>query len=245
MDSWSFWLIGAVSIMVARWLPVVAWRSLAGRPDKPELAWPCDQCKGERMGEQDFLQWNPCCRKKVSALQTGVQAVAGLSIWVFSVERGVTVETWIHLFLFWYLIILSLTDYWAGLIPNLFTFSGVILFFLLRMIFHPQPFTNYLLAFLCALGGLLIIGRISGGLGGGDAKLLAMAAWVIGWPHVLTAFWLATASACLYIGWRALRRQPIKAGQPFPFGPHLALGIYFACLWGDRLLYWYLSFVPI
>ncbi|SEN34191.1 prepilin peptidase [Lihuaxuella thermophila] len=242
MDSWLFWLIGVVGILIARWLPVIAWLSLAGRPDKPELAgWPCSTCKGEREDHWHFFQWNSCCRDKASGLQTGVQAVAGLSIWLFTAERGVNVEAWIHLLLFWFLIIVTLTDYWSGLIPNLFTYSGMVLFFLLRMVFHPQPFIHYLLASLSAFAGLFILGRVTGGLGGGDAKLLAMAAWVIGWPHVATAFWLAIASACLYIGWKALRRQPLRAGQPFPFGPHLALGVYVASLWGDCLLDWYLS----
>ncbi|MBA4496147.1 prepilin peptidase [Paenactinomyces guangxiensis] len=243
MFNWETGLLVAVSVIVARWLPPIARWSLARRADPSDFkGWLCDRCDGLSLSSRKI---NRCsrCRRRLSVLQTGVQAVAGLAAMPVVMQRGATVEAWIHLLLIWLLILLSLTDLWTGLIPNCFTYTGIIVFFLFRIAFHPQPFTKYLLAFLVALGGLLFVGWVTEGLGGGDAKLLAMSAWVIGWPHVLVAFWLASFTACLYIGWKALRGQALGWKQALPLGPHLAVGVYIACLWGDHLLDWYLTWL--
>ena len=65
------------------------------------------------------------------------------------------------------------------------------------------------------------------GLGRGDAKLLAAAgAWCGGWLLPLIVL-VGALSALVAIGAIALiRRQSPDAGQPFPFGPWLALGFF-------------------
>src|SRR5581483_10260405 len=91
--------------------------------------------------------------------------------------------------------------------------------------------------------GFMIISRITRGLGGGDVKLLAMSAWLIDFSHLLIAFFLATAIGTAYIGWRWIRHRPIRFGEPFPFAPHLACGIFITYTWGDPLLHWYMTWL--
>lgn len=222
MHSWQEWLVAAGSAWVSRGLPVVAWWTL------------CLRNEGLITAEKEEE-----IRHKLRIYQLIVSLIAGVAAFIFLFQWGFSVETIIALHLLWFLLLLSLTDLWARVIPNLFTYSGILLFLFMRLLEYPQPITHYLLSFVVALGGCWLIGWVTGGLGGGDAKLLAMSAWVIGWPHVLTAFWFATFSASFYIGWRWLRGQGIGWGEPFPFGPHLSLGILAAHIWGERLFEWY------
>ncbi len=148
---------------------------------------------------------------------------------------GAGLEGWLAIVLIWLLLVIALTDIWFFIIPNFITYNGFFLFMLIRFFFDRLPVYNYLLAVTAITIVLSLVCRISNGLGLGDVKLMAMAAWVIGWPHVFMAVWLASASSLIYAavrvksqGWKSLR-------NPIPFGPHLGMGIVLALLGGDFL----------
>jgi prepilin signal peptidase PulO-like enzyme (type II secretory pathway) len=131
------------------------------------------------------------------------------------------------------LILLSLTDLKAMLVPNLFTYSGIALFAAVRLWVHPMPYANYLWASLLAYICCLMIGKWTNGMGLGDAKLLAMSGWVVGWPDIFLAFWIATWSALLYAVCNSLLLRRKNWRDPIPFAPHLAIGVLAALLWGE------------
>ncbi|MBH8606792.1 A24 family peptidase [Thermoactinomyces sp. CICC 10521] len=170
---------------------------------------------------------------------------AGFSLfftWLVGIREGTSAEGWVSLVLMWLLILLSLTDLQAMVLPNLFTYSGTVLFAAVRIWVHPMPYGNYLcasaLAYLCCL----IISKCTGGMGMGDAKLLAMSGWVVGWPEIFLAFWLATWSALFCAVCHALLFKRRSWGDPLPFAPHLAIGVIIALLWGDGWIHFLLSF---
>ena len=69
------------------------------------------------------------------------------------------------------------------------------------------------------------------GIGGGDIKLMAAAGLLLGWKEILLA---------LVIGSVAGSVIHLKKDRVLAFGPYLALGIFFAMLYGNAIITWYL-----
>lgn len=69
--------------------------------------------------------------------------------------------------------------------------------------------------------------RGEAGLGEGDAKLLAIAGWWLGYEGLPGCLLVAVLSALASAAFVA-RDQPLGLRQPIPFGPHLALGLWLA-----------------
>ena len=74
-------------------------------------------------------------------------------------------------------------------------------------------------------------------LGGGDIKLLAVAAFYLGPSGILPAMLIACAGGLICA---LIRRRGGKSG-PFPFGPWIALGTALMLLYGTALLLFYTS----
>lgn len=133
---------------------------------------------------------------------------------------------WLYLLLF-----VALTDYWVGLIPNLCSYSLLLVGLLFVLLYHPQQFgTVAIRVSLCFLI-LSTIASWTASLGGGDVKLITSAATVLSLKWLCFALWLASIHALIWllIGW--LRGQPISRKIKIAFAPHLAVGFYIALLW--------------
>jgi leader peptidase (prepilin peptidase)/N-methyltransferase len=72
--------------------------------------------------------------------------------------------------------------------------------------------------------------RGKAGLGLGDAKLAACAGAWLGWRALPIWVLAACALAFAWIAVRALRRRPAALGEPFAFGPMLALALWLCWL---------------
>lgn len=135
------------------------------------------------------------------------------------------------------LLLIAMTDYWFGLIPNIFTYPAIIALCIARWWIQPTLSFNYFFAML--LGGLsvFLIAVLTKAIGIGDAKLVGLGGLMVGLPDILLAFWLATISGTIYIVWRWVIGRNIKRKEPFPFGPHLAVGIAITYLYSDPIFW--------
>ncbi len=234
-----FFLLG---VILGWFLPGFALYLLHNKPTKLTLY--CKACQVDRRQGQLSPAFPPQCEVcgthlspsfVTSALLTGL--IYG-TLWMVI---GWTGEFIIALILVPVLLIAWMTDQWCRLILDRVTIPSAILFLLLRLWIREEVWVNYLFAFLFGGGVLLFLGWISrGGMGGGDAKLLAMGGAALGFPDVLTAFGLAVFSGGLWsLILLVTRRADYK--EAIPFGFHLAIGIFVAFLWSETLVKWYLS----
>lgn len=194
--------------------------------------WVCDLARwiGARKLAKQILP-SACSKTFLRALMIGVSILLALGIqW----RLGTGLEGWLAIVLIWLLLIITLTDMWFFIIPNFITYNGFILFMLIRLFFDRMVY-HYLLATAAITIVLFLVSRFSNGLGLGDVKLMAMAAWVIGWPHVFLAVWLAAVSSLIYAAGRVKCRGWQSLRYPIPFGPHLGMGIVLTLLCGDFL----------
>jgi leader peptidase (prepilin peptidase)/N-methyltransferase len=139
------------------------------------------------------------------------------------------------------LIVITGIDLDHQIIPDVITFPGIAVGFLLSLLPGGVSWLEALIGI--ALGGaifFLIIVASRGGMGGGDMKLGAMLGAFLGWKLALVGFMIAAlvggvvAIALLLVG-RKGRKDPV------PFGPFLALGGLLSLLWGREILAWYLG----
>lgn len=147
-----------------------------------------------------------------------------------------TPEYFLALFCLLILLMISVTDQWFGIIPNRLSYPSIGVLLVIRWVIQSSPLSGYYVAMLIGGGSLFLLAYLTRGMGIGDAKLFALGGLIVGWPHIWLALWLATISGTSYLFFRFIIKQPIGRKTPFPFGPHLALGIYIAYLYGDALL---------
>ena len=96
---------------------------------------------------------------------------------------------------------------------------------------------------LFAVSGLFfIIALVTGGraMGGGDIKLMAAAGFALGWKNVLLALLVPGFTGTLYLIFsNTLKKENMK--KEVPFGPHLAIGIFVALMFGNQMINWYMG----
>ncbi len=135
------------------------------------------------------------------------------------------------------LIITAFTDLETGLIPDIVTYPGMIIGFLLS--FWTLGWQSSLAGAL-AFGGMLFLGGFfsGGGMGGGDVKLGALIGAFMGLKMGLIAFLI---SALLGGAWALylvmLGRADLQTS--IRFGPFLALAGAATWMFGQRLMYFY------
>lgn len=146
------------------------------------------------------------------------------------------VEFYLFVPCIWILFLIALTDYWFGLIPNIFTYPSIVALGIARWWTDSVGSYDYFLAML--LGGISVylIAIVTRGIGIGDAKLVALGGLLVGFPDIFFAFWLATVSGMVFIVWRWALGRKIRRKEPIPFGPHLVVGILFTHLYMDLVL---------
>lgn len=211
-----------------------------------------------------FLARNKCpnCGKPVPVHILLVEIGTGLLLAYLFWKYNFSWELSVLIIYCLLLLILLVTDIEQMLIPNVVTYPGFIIVFLISlsiMLLNVKPhwfftfpasgvFTltyNYLINIV--LGGLtgfillLLVVIISrGGMAFGDVKLAALIGMMTGFPIGLVALFIGIIGGGLVAGILLLTRRRGRK-DPMPFGPFLCLGGITALLWGRDILAWYLS----
>jgi len=199
-------------------IPVLSWLLLRGR---------CRHC-------QSRIAWRYPLLEMLMGLSW-----AGLA-WHF----GPAPELAMALALFFLLWVLSFIDLETGLLPDVLTLPGIALGLAFSWWLGDWrgavigAIAGYALFWLVNRLFLLLSGRE--GMGYGDFKLLAMLGAFLGWQAlpfiILVSSVIGVVIGTLFLwlsrrGWRA----------EIPFGPYLAGAGMIWLLWGDTILYWYLT----
>ena len=104
----------------------------------------------------------------------------------------------------------------------------------------PLPIVEHVIGFFTISVLLYVIAYLTGGIGGGDVKLMAVSGLLLGYKASLVAFFVAVVLGGIVAIVLLVTKQK-KRGSQMAFGPFLCLGIYFAYLYGNQLFNWYLA----
>lgn len=249
--EWPFLVLsGVVGAVLGSFLNVCIYRM----PRDVSVVFPPSACPacGERIRPYDnvpILGWlwlrGRCrnCHARIAARYPLVEALfAGVLIFL-AWRYGLSWQLPVAAYFAGAMIVVTLIDLDAGIIPDSITLPGTVLGLAASLI---TPITFLDSAIGAALGFFLLLGiawgyqRLTGeeGMGGGDIKFAAMLGAFLGWSGLLLTIFLASlAGTVAGIGIMILRRGGRKT--PLPFGTFLAPAALAILLWGHDLLMWY------
>jgi leader peptidase (prepilin peptidase)/N-methyltransferase len=181
------------------------------------------------------------CKQSVSGLYLIAEAVTGvLFLWIY-LRFGLTLEGLVGLILVSLAVIISISDLKYMLIPNKILLFFLPLVLIVRLFFPLHTLWNHLIG--AVIGGLIILLIFiftRGGMGLGDAKLFFICGWIVGFPNILLALFIACLIGTL-VGGILLILKIVKRKQPIPFGPFLALGTILTYGYGSDMVQFYLA----
>lgn len=179
------------------------------------------------------------CKSPISKRYPIIESLTGISYVLVYLVFGLTYQTLIGIILASILIIITMID--IDTLEILDRFQIMLLVLALGNLFvTPLPFVDHLIGFFSISILFYIIAYISGGIGGGDIKLIAIAGLLLGYKATLVAFFIASilgGSVAIYL----LATKQKERKSMIAFGPYLCIGIYFAYLYGNQIFSWYLS----
>lgn len=200
-------------------IPVLSWLLLRGR---------CRHC-----GASISLQY------PLIELVVGLGWAAALLVW------GLTPRAIAGAVLGTILLGIAVTDARHYIIPDEFTWGGLILGLILALVAGGGPglvrallgaAAGFALLYFVAFVGQLMFKEEA--MGGGDIKMMAMVGAFLGWQGVLLTVFLGALLGTLVFVPLTLRRK-----RHVPFGVFLAMGAAATFVAGDAMLAWYTAFL--
>jgi len=184
------------------------------------------------------------CGAPISIQYPIIEAVAGL-LWIGSVLLyGPGVHALAAAVLGTLLIGIAITDARHFIIPDEFTWGGVVLGLALSLAGGAPGFVNALIGAATGFGLLWIVAQAGHwafkeeAMGGGDIKMMAMVGSFVGWKGVLVTLLLGALLGSIVFVPLSFRRKRLV-----PFGVFLAVGAAVTFVFQDAILSWYGQFL--
>jgi leader peptidase (prepilin peptidase) / N-methyltransferase len=184
------------------------------------------------------------CHKPISMQYPLIEALVGLLFGAAVFAYGPTLHA-VGAALFGTLLLgIAITDARHYIIPDEFTWGGLVIGLLLALGGGVDGFLQALLGAAVGFVLLWLVGMAGTwvfkeeAMGGGDVKMMAMVGSFVGWQGVLlTVFAGAALGSLIFIP------LSIKKKRLVPFGVFLAVGAVVAFVFGDSIIAWYGHFL--
>ena len=186
------------------------------------------------------------CRKKIPQRLIVVEVLSGITfacLTALVMSQSISFMSAIFLaIILWSFIGIFFADIQYGIIPDLLIIISTIASSAFLFEKHASM-TNHLYAGLGAFMFFLVLFVVTKGrgMGFGDVKLSFALGFLLGFPSIIVALYVAfltgaTVSIILVI-WRKLR----FFGSTIPFGPFLIAGAIISLFWGEKILQIFLT----
>jgi leader peptidase (prepilin peptidase)/N-methyltransferase len=212
----------------------------------------CPRC-GQRIAWYDnipvvsWLVLHGKCRKcgnPISRQYPLIEALVGL-LWVAAVLAwGVSVHALAGALLGTILLGIGITDARHYLIPDEYTWGGLVIGLAASLVGGWQGFLQAVIGAAAGFALLYVVG-VGGkwmfkeeAMGGGDIKMMAMVGSFVGWKGVLLTIFSGALLGTLIFVPLSLRKKRLV-----PFGVFLAVGAAVTFVWGDAIIEWYRRFL--
>lgn len=180
------------------------------------------------------------CKQKISLRYPLVETFTGLIAVLCYLQYGYSFKLVTAFAVAAILIAISLIDLDTMTIPNGLLIAMIVPAAAAVFAFPETGILSRLIGFFAvSLPLLLLTLCIRGSFGGGDIKLMAVGGFLLGWKNTILAGFIGIllggiAAVILLVSRKKGRKEHMA------FGPYLAVGIFVALLYGDRLIGWYL-----
>jgi len=197
------------------------------------------------------------CGRKISWIYPAVEFASGvliLLVWLVFIRGGklalMGLSDWQEvvyisgiIILLWFLLFIFVYDWQYYLILDEISIPAIVVAVGWQLSIDWSWFNllNILLAAVVGGGFFLIQFLLSRGrwIGGGDIRLGFLMGFILGWPQVLVALFLAyVGGAVVALAMVAVGKK--KWGEKIPFGTFLVPAIIISLFWADKIIDWYL-----
>jgi len=173
------------------------------------------------------------CKKKISPQYIIAELITIIYFLYVYYLFGITITTLLFFILGLSFVIIFFIDLKHYIIPNVLTFSLMIIGFLKSFDPNLNPiFPNFINSLIGGIFGYLIIWSIiyfykqvrnKEGMGLGDAKLLSAIGFWFGWISIPFVIFLSSIIALLFVI-PSLMKKSKKLSSQIPFGPYIIIG---------------------
>jgi leader peptidase (prepilin peptidase) / N-methyltransferase len=184
------------------------------------------------------------CHQPISKQYPLIEALVGVLFGVSLLAYGMTLQA-VGAALFGTLLLgIAITDARHYLIPDEFTWGGLVIGLLLALGGGVAGFLEALLGAVVGFVLLWLVGMAGAwvfkeeAMGGGDIKMMAMVGSFVGWRGVLLTVFAGAALGSLIFVPLSLKKKRLV-----PFGVFLAVGAAAAFVFGDAIIAWYGHFL--
>lgn len=185
------------------------------------------------------------CRASISPRYPVVEALTAVVFVLLALRYGPGPGLAPALLFAWIMILVTLVDFDARIIPDAVTLTGTAVGLLLAALPGPPSLVD---AMIGAAGGLVLLWgiawayeRVTGkeGMGGGDIKFAALLGAFLGWQGLLLTLFLASVGGAVLGGVLIMSRKGSR-NTSLPFGSFLAPAGLCVYVFGSEILGWYL-----
>jgi leader peptidase (prepilin peptidase)/N-methyltransferase len=184
------------------------------------------------------------CHKPISRQYPLIEALVGALFGVSLVVYGISLQA-VAAALFGTLLLgIAITDARHYIIPDEFTWGGLVLGLLLSLGGGVPGFLQALLGAVVGFVLLWLVGQVGAwvfkeeAMGGGDVKMMAMVGSFVGWHGVLITVFAGAALGSLIFVPLSLKKKRLV-----PFGVFLAVGAAVTFVFGHAIVAWYGHFL--
>jgi len=184
------------------------------------------------------------CHKPISKQYPLIEALVGVLFGASVLAYGTTLHAVAAALFGTILLGIAITDARHYIIPDEFTWGGLVIGLLLALGGGVPGFLQALLGAAVGFVLLWLVGMAGTwvfkeeAMGGGDVKMMAMVGSFVGWHGVLlTVFAGAALGSVIFIP------LSIRKKRLVPFGVFLAVGAVVAFVFGDAIIAWYGHFL--
>ncbi|MEW6409594.1 MAG: prepilin peptidase [Nitrospirota bacterium] len=181
------------------------------------------------------------CNQAISPVYPTVELLNGICyVIIASIFRPA--EAVIYCIFISALIVITFIDLKHWIIPDRITLPGIAVGLVTASTILPVGFKSSIIG--AVLGGTLfyLIAVFSGGMGGGDVKLITMIGAFLGWKGMLITIFVGSLIGAV-VGISLMIFKGFGRKSPIPFGPFLSLGAIIALFFSDRIVRLYLHLV--
>ena len=184
------------------------------------------------------------CHKPISAQYPLIEALVGVLFGAAVLAYGPTLHALAAALFGAILLGIAITDARHYIIPDEFTWGGLVIGLLLSL---GGGVDGFLFALLGAAVGFLLLWLVGvagswvfkeDAMGGGDVKMMAMVGSFVGWHGVLITVFAGAALGSLIFVPLSLKKKRLV-----PFGVFLAVGAAVAFVFGEAIVTWYGHFL--
>ncbi len=185
------------------------------------------------------------CGVSFSSRYFVVELVTALLAVLLVHSLGLTIATFGYFVFSAALVVITFIDLDHQIIPNVISLPGIVVGVLFSLV---SPLTVWNSVIGAAAGAGVLWAVFWGyyfltheeGMGGGDAKLLAMIGAFLGWQAIFFTLFCASFIGAV-VGLIVMRIRHADGKMALPFGPFLSFGALSYLFFGERLINWYFN----